>query len=683
MKRWTVAKLNKDRAVAISTKHELPMLISMLLDIRGIVSDEDINDFLYNDNELTDPFEIKDMKKAVQRIRSAIEDYEKICIYGDFDADGVTSTALLYSYLEAVGANVMYYIPAREGEGYGMNMEAVNLLFENGVKLIVTVDNGIAAVEEIAYAKSLGIDTVVTDHHMPNAVLPDAVAIVDLHQEGCDSSFKELSGVGVALKVVMAIEGEYADSDQILENYSDLAALGTIGDIVPLISDNRVIVKNGLAHIENCDRCGINALIEESGLSNRKITTGNISFTLVPRINAGGRLGLSKKTVAMLLTDDEQQASDIALELCEDNTQRQAIEKEILSDIDERIKRNPTIVQNRVIVVCGENWHQGVIGIVASRLKEAYGKPSIVISVDDDGCRASGRSIKGFSLCDAVFACSDLLTQFGGHPMAVGFGIKAENIDAFITAINDYAKNVDMPTAELELDCKLNPAQLSVALADQLSMLEPFGAGNPTPLFGLYNMKLSDIHEVGGGKHLKLTLTRGESVVTAMRFSVSKDEFPYRIGDTIDCAVTLDKNIYNSIESLSVIIKELRFSDIDEQAILTSKETFESFCRGDDISKEEALSLLPDRDEFALVYRYLRANGGYNYSIDTLLYRLNCTSLSFGRLRVILECMNELSLIEIYEGLYNSEIKLCDVEGKVNLDDSIIIKKLKEVSADA
>ncbi|MBE6824104.1 MAG: single-stranded-DNA-specific exonuclease RecJ [Ruminococcaceae bacterium] len=683
MKKWTVAKLNKDRAVAISTKHELPMLISMLLDIRGIVSDEDINDFLYNDSELTDPFEIKDMDKAVVRIKSAIENYEKICIYGDFDADGVTSTALLYSYLEAVGANVMFYIPAREGEGYGMNMEAVNLLCENEVKLIITVDNGIAAVDEIAYAKSLGIDTVITDHHMPNTELPDAVAIVDLHQDGCDSSFKELSGVGVALKLVMAIEGEYADPEQILENYSDLAALGTIGDIVPLISDNRVIVKNGLLHISNSDRCGINALVEESGLSNRKITTGNISFTLVPRINAGGRLGLSKKTVSMLLTDDEQQAYDIALELCEDNTQRQAIEKEILDDIDERIKRNPSIIQNRIIVVCGENWHQGVIGIVASRLKEAYGKPSIVISVDDDTCRASGRSVKGFSLCDAVFACSDLLTQFGGHPMAVGFGMKAENIDAFITAINDYAKSVEIPVPELELDCKLNPAQLSVSLADQLSLLEPFGAGNPTPLFGLYNMKLADIHEVGGGKHLKLTLTRGDSVVTAMRFSTSKEEFPYVVGDTLDCAVTLDKNIYNNIESLSVIIKELRFSDIDEEAILSSKETFEAFCRGDDISKDNAVSLLPSREEFALVYRYLRANGGYSYSVDSLLYRLSCDTLPFGRLRVILECMSELSLIEIYEGMNSSVIKLCDVEGKVNLDDSIIIKKLKEVSADA
>ncbi len=683
MKKWTVAKLNKDIAVDISMRHELPMLIAMMLAIRGITGDEEINDFLYNESELSDPFDAKDMEKAVERIKQAIENYEKICIYGDFDADGVTSTALLYSYLEAVGANVMFYIPAREGEGYGMNNEAISLLSEQGVKLIVTVDNGIAAVEEIAYANSLDIDTVVTDHHMPYSVLPDAVAVVDLHQEDCKSSFKELSGVGVALKLVMAIEGEYSDPQQILENYSDLACLGTIGDIVPLIGDNRVIVKNGLMHIGNSDRCGLNALIEQAGLAERKITTGNISFSLVPRINAGGRLGLSKKTVSMLLTDDEELAQDIAQELCEDNIQRQSIEKEILDDINERIILSPTIVQNRIIVVCGENWHQGVIGIVASRLKEAYGKPSIVISVDGDTCRASGRSIKGFSLCDAVFACSDLLTQYGGHPMAVGFGLERKNIDAFIEAINEYAKTVEMPVPELELDCKLNPAQLSVALSDQLSMLEPFGAGNPTPLFGLYNMTVKDIHEVGGGKHLKLTLLRGTNSVSAMRFSTTKEEFPFDIGDVVDCAVTLDKNVYNNIENLSIIIRDMRFSDINEEEIINSKETFEAFCRGDDISMADAVSLLPDRDEFALVYRFLRAHNGYKHSVDNLLYRLNCSSLSYGKLRVILECMNELALIEIYEGINTTKIKLCEVQGKVNLEDSMIISKLKEVSMDA
>ncbi len=683
MKKWNVAKLNKDVAVDISMRHELPMLIAMLLQIRGITNDDDINDFLYNDSELTDPFLAKDMEKAAERIKKAIENFERICVYGDFDADGVTSTALLYSYLEAVGANVMYYIPAREGEGYGMNIDAVNLLKEQDVRLIVTVDNGIAAVEEIAYAKSIGIDTVVTDHHMPNTVLPDAVAIVDMHQEDCNSSFKELSGVGVALKLVMAIEGEYSDPLSVLENYSDLACIGTVGDIVPLVGDNRVIVKNGLRHIGNTDRIGLSALIEEAGLSGKNITTGNVSFTIVPRINAGGRLGLSKKTVSMLLTDDEETAVDIAQELCEDNTARQSIEKEILADIDERIKRDPSIVQNKIIVVCGENWHQGVIGIVASRIKEVYSKPSIVISIDDDGCRASGRSVKGFSLCDAVFACSHLLTQFGGHPMAVGFGLKKENIEAFTKAINDYAKTVEMPLPELELDCKLNPAQLSVALADQLSMLEPYGAGNPTPLFGLYNMTLSDIHEVGGGKHLRLTLSRGISSVVAMKFSMTKAQFPYEVGDTVDCAVTLDKNVYNNIENLSVIIREMRFSDIDEESILLSKEAFESFCRGDFITKEQADSLLPKREEFALVYRFLRANGGYNYPVDALLHKLSCDTLSYGKLRVILECMNELSLIQIYEGMNSTKIRLCDVEGKVNLDDSIIITKLKEVSMDA
>ena len=683
MKKWTVAQLNKDRAVAISSEHELPMLISMLLDIRGITTEEEINDFLYNDSDLTSPFEAKDMDKAVERIKDAIENYEKICVYGDFDADGVTSTALLYSYLDAVGANVMFYIPAREGEGYGMNMDAVNLLCEQGVKLIITVDNGIAAVDEIAYANTLGIDTVVTDHHMPNSVLPPAVAIVDMHQEDCESSFKELSGVGVALKLVMAIEGEYSDAVSVLENYSDLACLGTVGDIVPLVSDNRVIVKNGMKHIENSDRCGINALIEESGLTGKKITTGNISFSLVPRINAGGRLGLSKKTVSMLLTDEEEVAYDIASELCEDNTQRQQIEKEILDDIDERIKRNPTIVQNRIIVVYGENWHQGVIGIVASRIKEVYGKPSIVISIDDDCCRASGRSVKGFSICDAVFACSDLLTQYGGHPMAVGFGIRKENINEFIKAINDYAKTVEMPLPQLELDCKLNPAQLSVSLVDQLMMLEPFGAGNPTPMFGLYNMTITDIHEVGGGKHLKLSLSRGDCTVTAMKFSMSKDTCPFELYDTVDCAVTLDKNIYNNIENLSIIIRDIKFSDVNEEEVLLSKERFETFCRGDEISAVDAMTLLPDRNEFAVVYRFLRAHDGYKHSVYNLLYRLRCDTLSYGKLRVILECMNELSLIEIYEGMYTTQIKLCEVEGKVNLDNSLIISKLRELSKNA
>ena len=656
------------------------MLVGMLLDIRGITTDEQIRDFLYADTLTASPYEIKDMDRAVGRIRAAIEDGERICVYGDFDADGVTSTALLYSYLTDIGADAMYYIPSRETEGYGMNKEAVALLYEQGVKLIVTVDNGVAAVDEIAYAQSLGMDTVVTDHHTVPEIMPDAAAVVDPHRPDCDSSFKELSGVGVAFKLVQAIEGEYADVEGLLENYSDLAAIGTVGDIVPLTGENRVLVKNGLAHINNGDRLGVAMIAQEAGLSDRRITAGNLSFSIVPRINAGGRLGLSKKSVAMLLSEDEEYALDIAAELSSDNIERQQIERDILGDIDLMIREDPSVVNNRVIVVYGEGWHKGVIGIVASRLKEIYMKPAIVISLDGEVCRASGRSVGGFSLIEAVFACSEYLVQCGGHPMAVGFGIRRDCIEPFIEAINAYAALYPAPAPTLELDCKLNPAQLSVSLAQGLSVLEPYGAGNPTPLFGLYRMTIREIRELGGGRHLRLTLARGDCVITAMRFSITLAEFPYAVGDVVDLAVTLEVNLYNNAENLSVFIREMRFSELDEDEYIATKELFESFCRGDELTRAQADALIPSRDEFAVVYRYLRANGGYRHPLDSLLYRLR-SGASYGKLRVILECMNELGLIRIYEGMYDCEIRLCEVKGKVSLTDSLIIQKLQEVSA--
>lgn len=679
MKKWITRNLNKDNAIAVSQRYELPMLLAMLLDIRGVTDERDIEDFLYGDTLTASPFEIKDMDKAVERIQAAVEYGERICVYGDFDADGVTSTALLYSYLSDIGADVIYYIPSREAEGYGMNKGAVSKIYERGVKLIITVDNGIAAVDEVAYAKSLGIDTVITDHHAVPEVLPDAVAVIDLHRKDCDSSFKELSGVGVAFKLVQAIEGEYADIEGLLENYSDLAAIGTVGDIVSLRGENRVLVRNGLRHINNGDRLGLAALVEESGLSGRNISAGNLSFTMVPRINAGGRLGLSQKSVSMLLTDDEEYAADIAAELSADNVERQQIERDILSDIDSLIRENPSIVNNRVIVVYGEGWHKGVIGIVASRIKEVYNKPAIIITLDDDVCRVSGRSVAGFSLIDAVFSCSDLLIQCGGHPMAVGFGIRRENIEEFITQINRYAQLNPIPAPTLELDCKLNPSQLSVELARGLSLLEPYGSGNPTPLFGLYNMTLRDIREIGGGRHLRLTLTRGDSTVYALRFSTTLAEFPYRVGDIVDLAVTLDINVYNNNESLSVYIRDMRFSGQDEDEIISSKELFEKFCRGDDITPDEARSILPSRQEFAVVYRFLRAENGFNYPFDALLYRIG--GIGCGKLRVILESMNELGLISISEGMYDFKIGMREVGAKVDLGSSLIIKKLKEVSS--
>ncbi len=679
MKQWTVAKLNRENASAISENYNLPPIIATLLDIRGISTEQDINNFLYNECDIDNPFEIKDMDKAVHRIKLSIENGDLICVYGDYDADGVTSTALLYSYLEACGANVMFYIPSRENEGYGLHNETIDILHSKGVNLIVTVDNGIASVNEIAYANSLGIDTVVTDHHLPGDTLPEAVAVVDLHQADCESKFKSLSGVGVAFKLVVALEGEYADIDMLLENYADLICLGTIGDIVPLIKENRVFVKRGLQVLSNTDRVGISSLINNSGLVNKELTAGNVSFTLVPRINAVGRLGSSEKSVDLLLTDDDASAEEMAVSLSEDNSQRQKIEKDILDKINSYIAQNPTIAQDRVIVIDGENWHQGVVGIVSSRVKEVYGKPCIVLSTCDGSCHGSGRSIEGFDLWEAVNYCSSLLTQFGGHPMAVGLSLEPKNIQAFRVKINEYAQNTSMPYQTLDIDCKLNPQFLDVSLAKQLRMLQPFGAGNPTPVFQLCNMKITNVVSLSNDKHLKIHFTNRNAHITGMYFFCSSNDFPYSIGDVVDLAVTLDVNEYKNTESLSVVIKDIKFAQVDNTIYLDSLRIYERFCRGEKLTKDEVLSIFPSRDDFAIVYRCLKQ---YEYlsnlKIEVLAYRFN-NQLSYGKIKVILEAMNEQGLIAIYEDMNKLSVKILPVSSKVNLQDSTIIKNLKEV----
>lgn len=678
MKLWTVSKLNKAEALEIQNKYNLPPIIAMLLQIRNIKSAEEIENFLYNESQINSPFEIKDMDKAVTRIKRAIDSGELICVYGDYDADGVTSTALLYSYLDAVGANAMYYIPSRETEGYGMNVSAVDFLKEKGVGLIVTVDNGIAAAREIDYASSLGIDTVVTDHHMPQETLPNAYAVVDLHRADCQSRFKELCGAGVAFKLVMALEGEYGDVDSLLDNYADLLSIGTIGDIVELKGENRVFVKRGLQSIENGDRVGIAALVSGSGLADRKLSAGNVSFTLVPRINAVGRLESSGKSVELLLTDDEVTANEISLELCEDNSQRKQLETQILEEIDKQIIENPSLVYDRIIVIDGENWHQGVIGIVASRVKDTYGKPTIIISRSGDTAKASGRSVEGFSLCDAVFACSDLLTHYGGHPMAVGLSLDSSNIDAFRKKINRYANSFsDMPFDKLCIECKLNPAFINVDLVQSLSYLQPFGAGNPTPVFGLYNMTVDDIIPLSNNKHLKLLLSRNNARLYALYFFMSKEQFPYKKGDVLDFAVTLDTNEYNGNISVSVIIKAVKASSDDTEEILKSKRIFEDFCIGKPLTRQQLSSITPSRDDFALLYRFLKSCGKYEFPCDTLVHKLD-NRLSFGKIKVILKAMSELGLISYSEGLKSGFIAVNNVSGKVSLDSSPIIKKLNE-----
>ena len=680
MKVWSVAKVNKERAIAMANKLEIPPLLAMMLDIRGITKEEDVINFLQENKDFSDPFLMKDMDKAVERITTAVENGEKICIYGDYDADGVTSTSLLYSYLrDSLGADVMFYIPTRTGEGYGMNKGAVDKIHSLGVTLIITVDNGISAREEIDYTNSLGIDTVITDHHMPSGAIPKAVAVVNAHQQDDKSPFKDFSGVGVAFKLVMAIEGEYADVDSLLENFSDIATLGTIGDIVPLVGENRTLVKNGLRHIQNSDRIGINAMKQESGIAEKEINSSNVAFTLVPRINAGGRLGSSEKSVNLLLTEDEDEAVTIADKLGMDNRERQSIEKEILASIDEEVRRTPNIVNDKILVFAGKGWHQGVVGIVASRIKDIYDKPTIIIGIDDDGvARGSGRSVEGFSLCDAVFACSEHLTHYGGHPMAVGISLEKEKINDFRKAINAYCKDIKMPYNILHIDCKLNPNQLDLSILDSLSYIEPCGASNPSPIFGLYNMTVIATKEIGNGKHMRITLSRGQGQVPvyAVYFNHNFQSCSYRNGDIVDVAVSLDRNIYNGQENLSVIIKDIKYSQSNNEELIDSERIFDKFAKRYKLTKNEVMSILPTRNDFAYVYRFLKQNKGFIYGEYALVNALNY-KISMGKLIVILYSMKELGLINWLQGLYQSIIEMKE-SGKVNLEDSVFIKKLKE-----
>lgn len=680
MKVWSVAKVNKERAIAMASKLEIPPLLAMMLDIRGITKEEDVINFLQENKDFSDPFLMKDMDKAVERITTAVENGEKICVYGDYDADGVTSTSLLYSYLrDSLGADVMFYIPTRTGEGYGMNKSAVDKIHSLGVTLIITVDNGISAREEIDYANSLDIDTVITDHHMPSGAIPKAVAVVNAHQKDDKSPFKDFSGVGVAFKLVMAIEGEYADVDSLLENFSDIATLGTIGDIVPLVGENRTLVKNGLRHIQNSDRIGINAMKQESGIAEKEINSSNVAFTLVPRINAGGRLGSSEKSVNLLLTEDEDEAVTIADKLGMDNRERQSIEKEILASIDEEVRRTPNIVNDKILVFAGKGWHQGVVGIAASRIKDIYDKPTIIIGIDDDGvARGSGRSVEGFSLCDAVFACSEHLTHFGGHPMAVGISLEREKINDFRKAINAYCKDIKMPYNILHIDCKLNPNQLDLSILDCLSYIEPCGASNPSPIFGLYNMTVIATKEIGNGKHMRITLSRGQGQVPvyAVYFNHNFQSCSYRNGDIVDVAVSLDRNIYNGQENLSVIIKDIKYSQSNNEELIDSERIFDKFAKRYKLTKNEVMSILPTRNDFAYVYRFLKQNKGFIYGEYALVNALNY-KISMGKLIVILYSMKELGLINWQQGLYQSIIEMKE-SGKVNLEDSVFIKKLKE-----
>lgn len=677
LRKWEVRPLDKERAAAFAQTYGVPFFLAMLMNIRGFDDAAHLREFLGEGEPLSDPFLLKDMDKAAARITRAVDNMEKIAVYGDYDADGVTSTAMLYSYLETRGADVIFYIPQREGEGYGMNMGAVEYLKEQGVSLIVTVDNGISSVQEVARANELGIDVVVTDHHRPQEILPDAVAVVDAYRPDDTSPYKHFSGVGIAFKLLMALEDGAGDVEDLLEAYSDLAAIGTIGDIVPLTGENRTLIRAGLERLSQSDRPGVQALLENAGVAGKALTSTNVAFTLVPRINATGRMGAPERAVRLLISGYEEEAEVLSEEICADNEERRRVEAEIaeaaFADIEAK-----GYMKDRVVVVDGENWHHGVIGIVASRVTERCGKPCMIISRGETEAKGSGRSIEGFSLFEAICACGDLLIKFGGHPMAAGITLKPENIEAFRKRINQYAAEhfPQMPTQTVTLDCKLNPAALSVSMAQSLTQLEPFGNGNPQPVFGLFNMELSNVTPVGGGGHLRLTLEKNGAVITAMRFNTKPEELPYHIGDKIDLAVQLEAREFRGQPSLTVIVRDMKFAAFDTEKNIASLASFEKWQRGEVLSAEDKNRLYPDRACLAAIYRALRTVNGKETDQVRFVSQFG-KDMTLGLFKTALLVFEERGLVhsEIADDTFTAT--LIETSGKTDITRSPVLLALQ------
>lgn len=671
-KYWQFASFDKERAASLAYEYGYDEFAVLLLDARGVTSPEDAAQFLENDTELYSPFLIKDMDKAVECINSAIENNEKITVYGDYDADGVTATALLYMYLETAGARVEYYIPSRTEEGYGLNRDAVDKLYENGTNLIVTVDNGINSVSEAEYIKNRGMKLVITDHHRPGETLPDAEAVVNPHRADDESPFKDLAGVGVAFKLASALEG--GEYEGLLDDFSDIAAIGTIADIVPLKGENRFLALKGIESINTSPRVGVQSLKNAASLGDKEMTSGNIAFSLAPRINAAGRIGSAYTALELLLTESEQQAHALAQTLNEFNAERQETEAEIARQAIEKIESEPRLKYSRVLVVDGESWHAGVIGIVASRLVDRYGKPAMVIARDESGeAKGSCRSIDGFSLFDALSYASDTLVRFGGHTLAAGFTVEKEKIGAFRDKINEYAEKLPVFYPVLNLDCRLNPSAVSMKLVNSISLLEPFGAENPQPVFAFCGVTLLSVRAIGAtGKHMRLTFEKKQQQYTAVYFGVSPHDFPYEAGERIDIAATIDKNEFRGEVKPNIYVKAVKSSLFDDEKYFKSEALYDKFRRGGEINEKERAFMCPDRSFAACIFRFIKKSGECFLTPEHIAVKTGFGSEHTCRVRVTLDAFCELGLLKYENGAYSAN----NGKEKVSLSSSPTLRTL-------
>lgn len=671
---WQVNQPDEAVAARLAAAIGAPLLLARILTARGMTTPQAAMEFLAQDAPLSDPFLMKDMDKAVNRILQAIDTEEPIVIFGDYDVDGVTATALLYSHLRGMGANVRCKLPNREEDGYGLTNAILEGLAEKGYKLIITVDNGITAVPEAARAKELGIDLVITDHHLPGEVLPDAVAVVDPARADDESPCKTLSGAGVAFKLCAALDG--CEPEALLDFCGDLAAVGTVADVMVLKGENRTIVKHGLQAMQHSERPGLLALLEACGLEDKPITSESISFAIAPKLNAAGRMDSAVTALQLLLCEDYERAEQLTEQLVANNQARQEAEQEIMAEVEAQLTADPARQNDRVILVWGENYHQGVIGIVASRLVERYGKPVIVISLQNGEGKGSGRSVPGFNLHKAICACGNLLMRYGGHALAAGLSIQQENIEALRVALNEFAAK-EYPVLEcppLELDVAVQLDRLSVTEVQGLDYLAPCGNGNPAPLFLLQDAMVEGVYPVSDGRHCRLRLRQGASSFYAAYFGISVNELPYQIGDRVDAAITLSVYEGKNGPQLSGRIKELRPAGLPD-IVAKQAAIFDAFCHGMQLSPQNRAMLLPQRSHMVAIYRMIQEGTVWAQDLQPVFAKLGAEHT--GKTLVGLMALTQLGLVEVCETGGAKKYAPIPVAEKKDLFSAPILKALE------
>ncbi len=639
---------------------------------RGITTLDRAREF-FGCSSLSDPLLLKDMESAVDVIRQALDEGKKITVYGDYDCDGVTSTAMLYGYLDAMGAEVEYYIPDRS-EGYGMNIPALEKILDQGTELIITVDNGVSAVEEAEYIRQRGAQLVITDHHQPPQELPVCEACVNPHRQDDNSPFKELCGAGVVLKLLCALE---EDEEFVMEQYAELAAVGTIGDVMPLVGENRYIVRRGIEDIRASQNIGIDRLLRTAGVSPESVDATTVAFSICPRINAAGRIAAADKAVQLLMADSPEQAGLLSEELNLMNENRRAEEARIMEDVSRQLESDPSILRERVLVVSGEGWHHGVIGIVAARLLEKYGKPVLMISVENGEARGSARGVDGFSIYKLLDRCSRVLTKFGGHPKAGGFSLPADRIGDFRQMVYAFCRECypKMPEYTVSADMEITGDRLTEEALNSLSQLEPCGEGNQRPVFLLRNCTVESKRALKDGRYTSFELRSGGVKLKALCFGIPFAKFHPEQGSMVDIIAAAELNEFRGVKSVTLKVQEIRPSGFREDRFFAAQRTYEEISRGEGCDSRLAPRVIPDRNALMAVYDLLRKYGGAMSAEELCIY--GGSDLNYCMLRIALDTFASAGMAE--QSADADTVRLVPVTHKTDLMASGFLADLRRM----